>query len=136
MDGRLKLKDYFNTNHILKETNENELYQSIEELKDAELNDPTETGRINWNIWQKVVEETKEQLSKLIFYDTKTIIQAFDLKGNLINQYNSYKEAAMDWYTTPELVNLYCRRKVPYQKQQVFFKTKNVKVPREKWVKQ
>lgn len=132
MDGRLKLKDRFNTNHILKETNENELYQSIEELKDAEVNDQTETGRINWNIWQKVVQETKEMLSKLEFYDTKTIIQAYDLQGNLLKEYEGYKEAAMDWYTTSELVNLYCRRKVPYLKQQVFFKTKKIKVPREK----
>jgi len=132
MDGRLKLKDRFNTNHILKETNENELYQSIEELKNAELNDTTETGRINWNIWQKVVQETKEILSRLEFYGTKTIIQAYDLQGNLIKEYEGYKEAAMDWYTTPELVSVYCRKGKPYIKQKVIFRPKIIKIPTTK----
>lgn len=129
MDGRLLLKDNFHTNHILKETNENELFQSIEELKEAE-NDPNETGRINWELWDSIVEQTKNELKELKVYDNKTIIQAFDLKGNLINQYDSYKDAARDWYTTPELVSVYVRRKAPYTKQKVFFKTKTIKVPR------
>lgn len=115
----------YHSNFTERDRNEEDLYQTREELKQAETRGE---GKINWSVWNKIVDETKEQLSKLIFYDIKTIIEVYDLKGNLINQYNSYKEAAMDWYTTPELVSVYCRSKQPYLKQKVYFRSKTIMV--------
>ena len=131
-DGRLKLKDWFSTNLILKETKESELYSSIEELKNAQFNDPNELGEINWEKWEQVVDETRKKLSRIKLYVTKTVVQAYDLQGKLISQYDSYSDAAKDWATTPELVGVYVRQKRPYIKQKVFFMTKEIRVPREK----
>ena len=118
----------YHSNFIERDRNEQDLYNTIEELKKAEGRGE---GKVNWQVWKWIVDETKEQLKNIIFYDTKTIIQVFDLKGHLINEYDSYKEAARDWCTTPELVSVYCRSKQPYLKQKVYFRSKTIKIERQ-----
>lgn len=49
------------------ETNETDLYQTIEELKEAELRGE---GRINWDKWNELVQLTKEQINQ---YERKKI---------------------------------------------------------------
>ncbi len=123
MKGHSTLKEIF-TNHIEQEPNESDLYQTRQELQEAEERGE---GKINWDVWDKVAKETKHNITNKI-RRFKTIIEAYDLNGKLINQYDSYKEAAKDWYTTPELISVYCRRKVPYIKHNVIFKTKKIRI--------
>ncbi len=123
MKGHSTLKDIF-TSHIEQEPNESDLYQTKQELQEAEERGE---GKINWDVWDKVVKQTKNTIATKI-RRFKTIIEAYDLNGQLINQYESYKEAAKDWYTTPELISVYCRRKVPYFKHNVIFKTRKIRI--------
>ena len=127
MRGHSILKDIF-TDHIEQEPNESDLYTTREEIQDAELNDPNETGRINWDKFDELVKNTKNTIAVKV-RRFKTVIEAYDrTNGQLINQYDSYKEAAMDWYTTPELIASYCRKKVPYLKRNVLFKTRKIRI--------
>lgn len=49
----------YNSRYIERFADENELYQSREELKQAEKNNE---GKINWELWQTLVNSTKQEL--------------------------------------------------------------------------
>lgn len=60
MRGRIIEKDlyHFQVEHLKYE----DLYQSIEELKQWEIDNNTHC--INWNKWDEVIEETKQDITK------------------------------------------------------------------------
>lgn len=61
MRGRVKEKDlyHFQVEHLKYE----ELYQSLEELREAETRGE---GKINWNVFNELVSQTKEQITKAL----------------------------------------------------------------------
>ena len=61
MRGRIREKDlyHFQVEHLKYE----ELYQTLEELREAEERGE---GKINWNVWNELVFQTKEQITKAL----------------------------------------------------------------------
>ena len=53
----------YHSNQFVKEPDENDLYQSWEEIKDAETN-PDETGKLNWNKLQELITRTKLKINE------------------------------------------------------------------------
>lgn len=53
----------YHSNQFVKEPDENDLYQSWEEIKDAETN-PDEQGRLNWNKLQELITRTKLKINE------------------------------------------------------------------------
>lgn len=51
----------YHSNLIQREPNKDDLYQTREELKEAEKS-PNETGEINWSKWDEIVTKTKNKL--------------------------------------------------------------------------
>lgn len=100
--GQLGLKIRFNTQFIERFLGDSELYQSLEELKEAEKN-PNECGRINWEVWDRTVQECKQQLSQLskdkgndrpVKERQLKEIWVYDFDGNLKGHFSSAKETA------------------------------------------
>ena len=56
-----KFKVYHSDFYIERDTNEEDLYQTIDELKQWEQE---HYPCINWKVWQKIVEETKAMLNQ------------------------------------------------------------------------
>lgn len=52
----------YHSNLIQREPNKDDLYQSWEEIKDAE-NNPEEQGRLNWNKLQELITNTKLKIN-------------------------------------------------------------------------
>lgn len=70
--------------YIERETAEEDLYQTRDELQEAEERGE---GKINWENWDKVVEQTQQQLQDYIQHKpTKKSIQrsVYNLNGQLI----------------------------------------------------
>lgn len=53
----------YHSNQFVKEPDEYDLYQSWEELKDAETN-PDEQGKINWDKLQELITRTKLKINE------------------------------------------------------------------------
>ena len=52
----------YHSNLVQREPNKDDLYQSWEEIKDAE-NNPEETGKLNWNKLQELITNTKLKIN-------------------------------------------------------------------------
>ncbi len=53
----------YHSNQFVKEPDENDLYQSWEEIKNAETN-PDEQGKINWDKLQELITRTKLKINE------------------------------------------------------------------------
>ena len=76
--------DIYTLKYIERETAEEDLYQSRDELKEAEERGE---GKINWENWDKLVEQTQQQLQDYNQHKpTKKSIQrsVYNLNGQLI----------------------------------------------------
>lgn len=107
------------------ETNDNHYYQSIEELKEAEERGE---GRINWSVWDKVVEETKQQLASITYPKhnssgvPKWVYRAST--GKLIGKYQNTQEVADAFKyinLTNAAINYYAFMQKPYYKHDLYF---------------
>lgn len=98
-------------------------YQTREELKEAE---ERAEGRINWSVWDKVVEETKQQLASITFPKQnngipKWVYQAST--GKLLGNYENTQEvldAFPQLNLTRSAVNYYAFMGKPYYKLDLF----------------
>lgn len=60
----------YHSNLIQREPNKDDLYQSWEELKEAEKS-PNETGKLNWNKLQELIANTKLKINNDVRRSTK-----------------------------------------------------------------
>ena len=99
-------------------------YTTREELKEAEERDE---GRINWDVWQSLVEKTKQELASITFPKQnngipKWVYQAST--GKLIGHYENTQEvldAFPQLNLTRAAVNYYAMTGKPYYKLDLFF---------------
>lgn len=115
-----KLKWGFDVEHQLW----NDLYTSREELQEAEERDE---GRINWDRWDKTVEETKKLIEEeLKHYTSKRgvlpTLCVYDLQGNLIQTFPTTRECAAFYGISTVQVNVYVRSGGTYKKRNIKFK--------------
>lgn len=125
--GQLRLKTRFNTQFIERFLADSELYQSLEELKEAE-NDPNECGRINWEAWDRAVQECKQQLSQHFNYNDSPAIErrlkpiwVYDLKGKPKGHFSSARETAERMNLNKGTISQMAWKKIPYWKASLFF---------------
>ena len=127
--GQLRLKTQFGTQFIERFLGGSEMYQSVEELKEAE-NNPKECGRINWDVWNRVVQEGRQQLSEL-FNDKGNVkpikerqfkeIWVYDFNGNLKGHFSSAKETAERMNLNKGTIAQMAWRKKPYYTMSLIF---------------
>lgn len=99
-------------------------YTTREELKEAE---ERAEGRINWDVWQSLVEKTKQELASITFPKQnngipKWVYQAST--GKLIGHYENTQEvldAFPQLNLTRAAVNYYAMTGKPYYKLDLFF---------------
>ena len=103
-----------------------DLYNSVEELKEAEK-DPDENGRINWSVWDKKVKECREELNR-IFKGRKPVekhkqkeIWVYDLNGKFLGHFNSAKETVEKMNLGNVPITQVCWRRKPYYKLNMIF---------------
>lgn len=114
-----KFKWGFNIEHQLW----NDLYTSREELQEAELQEE-EFGKINWDNWDKTVQETKKLIEKELKQfktNKKRMVYVYDLQDNLIQTFPTTDQCASFYGISREQVNVYIRRNVPYKKRNIRF---------------
>lgn len=70
-----------------------QMFQTVGELKDAERI-PSETGRINWEVWDRVVTDTRRQLQELGSTARTKKVFAYDLDGGSRGCFSSVTEAS------------------------------------------
>lgn len=102
----------------------NDLYETKEELQEAEERDE---GRINWDRWDKTVQETKKLIEEeLKHYTSKRgvlpTLCVYDLQGNLIQTFPTTRECAAFYGISTVQVNVYVRSGGTYKKRNIRFK--------------
>ena len=63
--SKMLLKQRFNTDWIERMIYQDDMYQSVEDLKKAEEN-PKEHGRINWSVWDRIVKQGRREIEEYI----------------------------------------------------------------------
>lgn len=123
---------------IIQELDESLLYETRLELKEAEQN-PKETGKINWAVWDKVSSQCKHDIEEeLKDYNPpteKTIFLAYDLDYNLKGIYYTSEDCADDYGISREAVIASINRNKPYKKGKTIFKRYRITKKGDKVIK-
>lgn len=120
-----KLNKYYNTSLIERFISDGNMYETVDELKASE-NDPEESGRINWDVWDKVVQDTREQVfaygnhippKKKPFLE----VYVYNYDGQFVGKYGSARETAHKMGFKESTVQYLIWKNRPYQTARLYF---------------
>lgn len=110
-------------------------FQSIDISTRQELQELAEEEdiSINWELWDKIVEETKEYIKKELKRKNKKTkyntnkVYIYNLDGQLIKTFDNTRETARFYNINPIQVTNYIRSNTPYYKQLIYFSREPIK---------
>lgn len=120
-----KLNKYYNTSLIERFISDGNMYETVDELKASE-NDPEESGRINWDVWDKVVQDTREQVfaygnhippKKKPFME----VYVYNYDGQFVGKYGSARETAHKMGFKESTVQYLVWKNRPYLSARLYF---------------
>ena len=120
-----KLNKYYNTSLIERFISDGNMYETVDELKASE-NDPEESGRINWEVWDRVVQDTREQVfaygnhippKKKPFME----VYVYNYDGQFVGKYGSARETAHKMGFKESTVQYLIWKNRPYQTARLYF---------------
>lgn len=126
--SKMLLKQRFNTDWIERMIYQDDMYQSVEDLKKAEEN-PKEHGRINWSVWDRIVKQGRREIDEYIKKiknkpqrKTRTYkeIYIYNYDGQQIGHYASADEASEKMKLNKGTLQYACWKQVPYQAERIF----------------
>ena len=129
-DFRRRSKEFRERQKQGVETNDNHYYQSIEELKQWEIDNNTHC--INWDKWQEIIDKTKEQFASMTFpkkqeHNSNAPVEKWVYRnstGQLLGHYQSTQEVADAFKyinLTTAAINYYSFIGKPYFKHDLYF---------------
>lgn len=125
-----RLNRLYNTDWIERCIAEDDAYKTVEELKEAEKN-KREKGRINWDVWYRVVEETRREIVQWLLKNPvlptppkereRKEVYVYNYDGQQIAHYTNVDEASNALGFNKGTIMFYCWKGRPYLSERLYF---------------